>query len=1091
MKTAIITPAIADPGRLYGAERHFAGMAQAFRQHVDTDWIQVPITECTWDAVLQGYLDCYELDLAGYDLVVSTKTPTYMAQHPRHVCWLLHQVRVFYDRFDDEYAHLPGHILADKQVQRETIHHLDNLGLARLRKIFTNGGETARRLRLYNGFSAEVLYPPVFATGHYCGSQDYFLLPGRLHRWKRVDLAIRAMKYLPDDVPLLIAGSGEDEQAFRELAANDPRVQFLGFVADHEMLKLYSNALGVLFVPKDEDFGYVTVEAMLSHKPVIVCRDSGEPALLVQDGHSGFVVDPEPQEVARCMSLLAGNRDLARRMGESAYESTPSQSWQHAVERLIEGAYQEPVAPEEISTPEPPAETVGLPPLRQTAQEPVRLLVTDNQVLDPAVGGARVRVKELCEKLAAHFPTEYIGAYDWPGPPSTDNYPVPNWHCRVFALSPSQYKAARWLQGYVPGGSVIDVSFSWMARLSQNFVQALRKTVAESEIVVFTHPWVYPLAKDLLHDKLVIYDAHNFEYALRSTLLSSTFIGRRLAASVKQIEGDLVRRSNDVWVCSWEDADGIASTYGVSRERFHLLPNCADTEALRPPSSIEKAAAKAAHGWTGRDVAVFVGSGYRPNTEAAAFIMEQLAPAFPQVVFAIAGSVKDDYLRSKSTESLPDNVSLMGVIEERELYSVLWAADIALNPVDIGSGTNLKLVQYMAAGLAIISTETGIRGIERGPEVCAVADRARFAEILEQLRKDPGARVRMGRAARREAERSLDWATELDRAAARINSLLRYRRRMTPPFFSVVIPTYNRKDNLLRGLQALTRQTFPDFEVVVVDQSDPAVEIPEEFQQKLAIRYVYSQQRGPALARNKGLRAATGLVIAFTDDDCIPEADWLEKAARYFDQAPIAGLEGRVRSEKVGDPKYRTVSNVDFEGIGFMTANMFYRRDLLLNVNGFDERFPDAFREDTDLAWRIQEFGDIPHARDAVVFHPPHPATIERESKVERSKMFGVDPILFERHPDKYIALLRMEGHYRYMPGFWHHFVRGLRQSDLRPPIPKLLEQLRVHDPEWWTLVARSNNSSSGTMTPEDLAAIRSLLAEYGMSASQEQEANA
>ena len=1089
MKAAIITPAIADSNRLYGAERHYVGMVQAFRQKVDTEWIQVPISEYNWEAVLQGYLDCYELDVSGFDVVVSTKNPTYMVQHPHHVCWLLHQMRVFYDRFDDEYGSLPAPILEERKQQRDAIHRLDTLGFRQVRRIFTNGKETARRLNFYNGFEAEVLHPPVFASGHHNGAQDYFLLPGRLHRWKRVDLALRAMQHVSVDIPLLIAGTGEDEAEFRKAAAGDPRIRFLGFVDDAELLELYANALGVLFVPKDEDFGYITVEAMLSHKPVIVCKDSGEPALLVRDGESGFVVDPEPSAVAEAMNSLLANRQLAREMGEAAYRSAPGQSWDPIVDRVLEAAYEEcgPEPVEMVSEPEP----TGLPPLLQTAQEPVRLLVTDNQVLDPAVGGARVRVKELCEKLAAHFPTEYIGAYDWPGPPSTDTSPVPNWHCRVFALSPWQYKAARWLQGYVPGGSVIDVSFSWMTRLSQNFVRALRKTVAESEVVVFTHPWVYPLAKDLLQDKLVIYDAHNFEYALRSKLLCSSFVGRRLSDSVKRIEGDLVRRSDDVWVCSWEDADGIGSTYNVPRERFHLLPNCADTRALRPATSSDKADAKAAHGWTGRVVAVFVGSGYRPNTEAVAFIIEQLAPAFPQIMFAIAGSVKEDYLRTGSAASQPENVNLMGVIEEQELYTVLRAADIALNPVDFGSGTNLKLVQYMAAGLAIISTETGIRGIERGSEVCAVADRPRFAEVLQQLQEDPALRAQMGRLARRDAENHFDWANELDRAAQRINSLLRYRRRMSPPFFSVVIPTYNRPDNLFRNLQALTRQTFPDFEVVVVDQSDPAVEIPEEFKQKLEIRYVYSQQRGPALARNKGIREATGHVIAFTDDDCIPEADWLEKAARHFDRGAIAGLEGRVRSEKVGDPKYRTVSNVDFEGIGFMTANMFYRRDLLLKVNGFDERFPDAFREDTDLAWRIQDFGEIPHARDAVVFHPPHAVTIERESKVERSKMFRVDPILLERHPDKYIALLRMEGHYRYMPGFWQHFARGLRESRVPAPIGKLLQQLRVHDAEWWGQVNSDYAAfSNSAMTPEDFDAVRALIARH-ITAAREQELNA
>ena len=189
MKAAIITPAIVDPNRLYGAERHYYGMVQAFRSKMETEWIQVPVSEYNWEAVLQGYLDCYELDVSRFDVVVSTKNPTYMAQHPNHVCWLLHQLRVFYDRFDDEYGSLPAAALAEKRQQRDVVHRLDNLGLRQVRRVFTNGGETARRLKLYNGFDAQVLHPPVFASGHYCASQDYFLLPGRLHRaGKRVSI---------------------------------------------------------------------------------------------------------------------------------------------------------------------------------------------------------------------------------------------------------------------------------------------------------------------------------------------------------------------------------------------------------------------------------------------------------------------------------------------------------------------------------------------------------------------------------------------------------------------------------------------------------------------------------------------------------------------------------------------------------------------------------------------------------------------------------------------------------------------------------------------------------------------------------------
>jgi glycosyltransferase involved in cell wall biosynthesis/GT2 family glycosyltransferase len=1083
MKTAIITPAVVNPKHLYGAERHYVGMVQAFRKKVDTEWIQVPVSEYNWETVLQGYLDCYRLDLSRFDVVVSTKNPTYMVRHEHHVCWLLHQMRVFYDRFDDEYGGLPPQTLAELRQHRDSIHRLDTLGLRDVRHIFTNGHETARRLKFYNGFSADVLHPPVFASGHYCGSQDYFLLPGRLHRWKRVGMAVRAMQHIKSDVPLLIAGTGEDEPELRKLASRDSRIRFLGFVGDAELLDLYANALGVLFVPKEEDFGYVTVEAMLSGKPVIVCKDSGEPAAIVKHGESGFVVEPDPAALAQAMDALITDRPLAREMGEVARQNAPGQSWEPIVDRLIEAAFEERHS-DEIAEPR----SVGLPPLLQTGCEPVRVLVTDNQVLEPAVGGARVRVKEICKELSEHFPTEYIGAYDWPGPPGTDEWLKPAWHCRVLALSPSHYKAAAWLQKFVPGGSVIDVSFSWMTRLSPEFTRTLHESVQQSDVVVFTHPWVYPLAKHLLKDKVVIYDAHNFEYGLRSRLLSSSFAGRQLAANVKRVEGELVQRSNDVWVCSWDDADAMSKTYGSAREHFHLVPNCADTRLLRPSSEGERERAKALRGWRDREVAVFVGSGYGPNTEAAAFIIDQLARAFPDMVFAIAGSVKDDYLRSHSA-TLPSNVELLGVLSEEELYSVFAAAEYGLNPVEVGSGTNLKLVQYMAAGLAIVSSETGVRGIEEASQICVVAERAQFSKALALLREDPAKARRLGLLARTEAERHYDWSAVVRGAAERINSQVRYRRRMDPPTFSVVIPSYNRKDHLLRGLDALVAQTFPDFEVVVVDQSEPPIEIPEAYQRKLNLRCLYSEQRGPALARNKGICEARGNIVAFTDDDCIPEADWLEKAARQFDQRPLAGLEGRIRSEKLGDAKWRTVSNVGFEGVGFMTANMFYRRDLLRRVEGFDERFHD-FREDTDLAWRVMEFGEIPHASDVVVFHPPHPATVERESQIERAKMFRLDPLLLERHPDKYIELLRKEGHYRYKPGFWHHFARGLRESSVDAPVGRLFQLLRVHDPEWWAQVTK-NGGRAAEMTPEDSAAIQSLLATYTANATSQQELNA
>ena len=106
--------------------------------------------------------------------------------------------------------------------------------------------------------------------------------------------------------------------------------------------------------------------------------------------------------------------------------------------------------------------------------------------------------------------------------------------------------------------------------------------------------------------------------------------------------------------------------------------------------------------------------------------------------------------------------------------------------------------------------------------------------------------------------------------------------------------------------------------------------------------------------------------------------------------------------------------------------------------------------------------------------------------------MFRLDPLLLERHPDKYIELIRMERHYRYKPGFWHHFARGLRDSGVQAPVGKLFQQLRVHDPEWWSQVtAAKNGDGDSAMTPEDMAAIQELLAAHMKPATQERELNA
>jgi len=756
MKTAIITPVVHDSQRLFGAERLFLGMVQAFKRHVDTDWIQVPFSEASWESILQAYLSCYEVDLTQYDLVLSTKSPTYLAQHPNHVCWLLHQIRVFYDRFEDEYGKLPASALVELQAQRQTIQRLDNLAFRRISRIFAIGREPARRLKLYNGFDAEVLYPPVLKQGHYCAGQEYFLLPGRLHRWKRVDLAIRAMQHLPQDIPLLIAGTGEDQPHFRKLAAQDSRIQFLGFVSDDEMLRLYANALAVLFVPKDEDFGYIAVEAMLSHKPVIVCKDSGEPACMVQNGTSGYVVDPDPVEIAGAMSLLLANRQLAREMGEHAYAAAPSQSWDDVVQKLLEAGS----TPNRSST-------------HSAGRNSVPILVADNQVLDPPVGGGRIRIYELYRHLAMQdFDVTYVGAYDWPGPAFRDQMLAPQFREIVTPLTQPHFAHDAEYRRATGGKTTIDVTIPRLMQHSPRFKRLAEEHGANAEAIVISHPWVYPHVPRRSGQKL-IYDSHNCEYIVKQQILSDTAAGRKLVEDVRRLEQGLCRDADLIFVCSSDDADQLVKLYGIDADKIVLVPNGVDVDAIQPASPAERGWAREELGLVPNQfVLIFIGSGYAPNTEAAAFLVSEVAPRLPNCTIVIAGSVQDSYQASPGARAA-ENVRWLGVVEAARRLSFYHAADIALNPMFSGSGTNLKMLDYFAAGLPVVSTPAGARGLELSADDCIVCPADQFVSRISELLNDPAKRGRLGANARKLAVGRYAWSTIAGNAAQAVHNLLK------------------------------------------------------------------------------------------------------------------------------------------------------------------------------------------------------------------------------------------------------------------------------------------------------------------------------
>lgn len=322
-------------GELGGAERFFVGLTEALRYAgVKVDLLSIPSDESSFLEIQRSYLRFRDLDLSSYDGVISSKAPSFAVQHSNHVCYLQHTMRVFYDMFEQEFSQ-PSIALNE---QRRFIQMLDTalLRAPNTRRLLAIGQEVANRLKVYNGLTASVINHPTTLEGLQPGRYDYFFLPGRLHRWKRVDLAIRAFRLTDIDARVVIAGSGEDEATCRAAAAGDPRISFTGRVSDAELAELYANALAVLFVPLREDMGLVTFEAFLAKKAVITTTDSGEPANVVRDCESGFVCEPVPENIARRLELLHRDASLCRKLGERGFADVQKVTWQNVAEKLIE-----------------------------------------------------------------------------------------------------------------------------------------------------------------------------------------------------------------------------------------------------------------------------------------------------------------------------------------------------------------------------------------------------------------------------------------------------------------------------------------------------------------------------------------------------------------------------------------------------------------------------------------------------------------------------------------------------------------------------------------------------------------------------------
>jgi glycosyltransferase involved in cell wall biosynthesis len=275
------------------------------------------------------------------DQVISLRYPSFAVRHPRHVCWLNHRMREYYDLWPRFSQSLSWKGRLKERTRRFMMHRVDRYLLTRnVTRLFAQSKTIQERLMKWGNIPSEVLYPPPPRRAYRTEAYDNVIFTvSRLHALKRVGLLLQAMKHVKSqDVRVVVAGTGEEESQLRQLAGElgiAERVQFLGWVDEPTLLSHYARCRAVFFAPFMEDFGFVTLEAGRSKKPVITCVDSGGPAELVANGRSGYVLLPDPHFIARQIDVLAENQDLAMRMGAIAEESFRGISWESTLSRLL------------------------------------------------------------------------------------------------------------------------------------------------------------------------------------------------------------------------------------------------------------------------------------------------------------------------------------------------------------------------------------------------------------------------------------------------------------------------------------------------------------------------------------------------------------------------------------------------------------------------------------------------------------------------------------------------------------------------------------------------------------------------------------
>ncbi len=786
--------------------------------------VQVPPLSDDVTEQLDAYEYCSSLELGDFDLVIAASAPGWLVRHDRLVVMSSgdglvaspEESTVAEDLDRLEACESPSDLIrasrtmlaagdashpvaAPAHMQKWLASRLEHLLFSgsSVKRLITPSEFSARRFETLGWGEPIMVAPPAAAALlglDHTPARNICFTESRFDGDDRLPTVIEAFATIDDvHAELRVAGDGPNRPSI-EAATHDRRIRFLGAIDDTTRSNELEAACSTVLVATQLGWSHLGAESMLAGTPLVAPVDAGGIVEIVEHGVNGVLIEPTTERLSWGIRHVAGDPRLRWQMGLQAKRAAAQLTWASVLDELAD--------------------------LASPADRP-RFLAVSTYPFDPMVGGGQRRARYLSRGLTLQCDVTVLVNRS-PGDrvrrrliePGLTQIEVPKSEAQL-AAELDMYHA----MGRIP---IDDLTAAELSRATPAFGAELASQLVDCDAIIATQTFLLPCVPPT--EIPIVHDSHNVESLLKAGLLPETPAGHWLLERAVAAEAEAGRRAAVVTACTERDLELLSAGAPSPTPTSVVVSNGVDAEALPRKTEEEHRRSRsellALAGCATDDqrpIGVFIGSWHPPNIEAARLVLE-LARQRSDWLFVLAGSHTSEF----AGESIPDNVQLIAVFAEPLLWPLLAGADVALNPMLSGGGTNLKLFDYLAVGTPIVTTTIGARGLPDASRYATIADPdvTSFSDAIDRARQPSPERAASLVAGRRLIEETFDWgilgdqwadgiltALELTPGPTRQRTSRRWRPTLsstTPPSTNPVIATMQ-----ILGQRAMTTPPSP------------------------------------------------------------------------------------------------------------------------------------------------------------------------------------------------------------------------------------------------------------------------------------------